>query len=188
MVRVVACDDGVVEKLGEGCTLVACILWDSGLGPLDASLSMVKVDGLEASSVVAYLVQRLAGSPEAVLLDSVTLAGFNIVSPSTVYKLTRVPVVVIYKYRPSFKRVERAVEEHLPSPQLRLRVLRLLDQARAVATGRGPLYTISWPPDYDPVPLIEELQLYGRIPEPLRAVHYIASSISRILSGQPVHC
>ncbi|MCE4605626.1 MAG: DUF99 family protein [Desulfurococcales archaeon] len=179
-----ACDDGVVAKLGGGYTLVSCVYWALGVGPLGADFAWVKVDGLDASSIIAYLASRLGrfGPVDLVMLDSVTIAGFNVASPASIHRLTGAPVVVLYKYSPSLERLASAVV-NVDMHRVRLRVLKIVGDAVELRTRRGRLYAIVWGASLDRiVSVVEELQFFGRMPEPLRLAHYLASAISSILN------
>jgi len=185
---VIACDDGMVRKVGGGYTVVACILWVDG--PVDVELNLVKVDGLEASSTIAFAVTRLmlrnGVVPKAVLLDSLTIAGFNVASPPTIAKLTGVPVIIVYKYRPSSSRFERA-SKHFADWGLRMRVLRLVDNVVEVSLRKGKLYILTWGISLeDAIRVIEGTQIHSRTPEPLRLAHRVASEVTRFMisSGQ----
>ena len=185
---VVACDDGHVRKLGTGCTIVSCILWDLEEGPITSSSRPVRVDGLDASSVIAGIIQELGPTGyrlKALLLDSITIAGFNVVSPSTIEKLAGLPTIIIYKYKPSLGRLLAPLRENFSDWELRARVIAVVDTAHEVETGRGKLYVISWGLGIGRArALIERLQFYSRVPEPLRMAHYLASSLSRLFERE----
>ncbi len=187
MVNVVACDDGVVEKLGEGYTIIACVLWSGK--PLDVDLNLAKIDGLEASSIIAYAITRLKSrnklEAEALLLDSITIAGFNIASPSTIMKLTGTPVIVTYKYKPSSSRLEDALRKHFRDWYLRMKVLKLVDNAIEVSTRKGIVYMLTWGLELkEAIHIIEQTQVHARIPEPLRIADMIASEATKHLLQQ----
>jgi len=183
LVNVVACDDGRVEKLGRGYTVVACILWSRS--PLSLELNYIRVDGLEASSTIASMVLKLSLKHdtiiEAILVDSLTIAGFNIISPPTIKKLTGIPLIAIYKYKPSSHRLEEALRKHFKDWDIRMRVLREVDKAEKIETRKGELYIYTWSIDKERArEIIENLQVHSRIPEPLRLAHKIASEIALI--------
>lgn len=184
MVSVIACDDGRVTKLGGGYTVVACLLWS--MKPIDVEVHLVKIDGLEASATIAYSIQvlllRNRVRVDALLLDSLTIAGFNVVSPATVKKLTGVPVIVAYKYKPSSRRLEEALRKHFKDWDLRLSILKIVDEAIEVNTRKGPLYVVTWGLDIDKAKdTIEETQIYARTPEPLRIADMIASEATLVI-------
>ncbi|MCS7106566.1 MAG: DUF99 family protein [Acidilobaceae archaeon] len=175
----VACDDGRVRK-GAQFTVLACLLWNAG--PQRARFSLVRIDGLEASSIVAALALQL-GRGEALLLDSLTSAGFNPISPSTVERVTGLPTVAVYTYEPSSERLRAAMEKHLLDWELRLRVLKEVDKAQRTLTARGELYVYAWGLSLgEAKSLVEGLQIHARVPEPLRLAHMLASDMSRLLS------
>ena len=186
--RVVACDDGVVRKLGwrSGFTLVSCILWDVVEGkPLDATLAPVRVDGLDASDIIAGLVEVLRAPTAPLVVDSVTIAGFNIVNPYSIMKAVGSPVVYVYKYMPSLERLLGGLEKAgLPLMGIRARVIKeVVSSVKPVKTARGVVYMAVMGMNLnEAVSLVEKLQVYSRIPEPLRLAHYTASEASLLLS------
>ncbi|MEB3789713.1 MAG: DUF99 family protein [Desulfurococcales archaeon] len=186
---VVACDDGIVNKLGEGVTIVACTLYNKNLGPVHVGFLPVKIDGLDATGQLLYLINTLNSlypdnNVEAVLFDSLTIAGFNIISPASINKHLGLPVIVLYKRKPNVDKIINAVVKYIKYPEIRLRVLRLLENTVVLDTKHGRLYSVLY--GINPkkaLPIIEYYQLHSRIPEPLRFIDYFASSVSRLLLG-----
>ena len=182
---VIACDDGIVEKLDPShATIAACLLWHENRVKGSGFLR-VRVDGLDATGQLAFIVKSLSSrmpGVTAILLDSLTIGGFNLVSPAGLSETTGLPVIVLYKRMPRTDRIIGAVMKHFPDYKLRLRVLRLLDNITVLHTRRGPLYSILWrlTPE-TALSIVESVQVWSRMPEPLRAAHYYASEISRIL-------
>lgn len=183
--RVIACDDGRVEKLGGGVTLATCISWESGLGLVDLAFLPVHVDGLDATSILSYLARVVSPSVrvDAILLDSLTFAGFNIVSPATLYRARGAPVIVVYSYKPSYERLARGLEAgSLPHLNIRRRILELVDTAERITTPLGELYVISWGAGLkEAAMIIEGSQVRDRRPAPLRLAHYISSALSQVI-------
>jgi len=181
---VIACDDGVVNKLGGGWTIISCVLWRRGEGPVRIGHLPVHIDGLDASGQVAYIASALSNGldVEGVLFDSITTAGFNLISPPQVQRAARAPVIILYKRRPRWTRILAALERHFSDAWLRLRVISLVRDVVQLSTRRGVLYAILWGlSSGKAVELIEKYQVAGRMPEPLRFVHLYASALSRVL-------
>ncbi len=182
---VIACDDGIVEKLDPfHATIAACLLWHRG-HVKGSGFLRIRVDGLDATGQLIFIAKSLISRVSAVtgiLLDSLTIGGFNLVSPAGLSEATGVPVIVLYKRMPRKDRIVNAAMKHFPDHELRLRVLRLLDKITVLHTRRGPLYSILWrlTPEAA-LRIVESAQVWSRMPEPLRAAHYYASEISRIL-------
>ncbi len=179
---IVACDDGRVEKLGQGFTIYACISFDLNLNPINMDVGLLKIDGLEASSIIAYSASLASlGKAFVLLLDSLTIAGFNVISPATIMKLSNAPTIVVYNYKPSFERLYSAFSK-LSFSDLRKKVLRIVDSAKHIETPRGELWILSWGMEESYAKrLIEKLQVHSRVPEPLRIAHSIASEASLLL-------
>ncbi|MCE4628484.1 MAG: DUF99 family protein [Desulfurococcales archaeon] len=185
MGEAIACDDGLVKKLGTGWTVAACVLWDRDRGPQRIAHLPIHVDGLDATSQLLFIVRHLAShasSLDAVFFDSVTIGGFNIVSIPSIYRGVTAPVIVVYKRRPRWDRIRRALYEHFPDYEIRLRVVSIVRSASAVHTREGILYVVAWGADMESARrLIERYQMGSRVPEPLRFAHLYASALSRLL-------
>ncbi len=183
---IVACDDGRVPKLGKdaGCTIASCIAWAKG-EVVGVAFHPLRIDGLDATPVIEYLVLASSRGAEiqAVLLDSLTIAGFNVVSPPHLVDSVGAPLLVVYKYPPSPERLAEGLRRaDLPYRSLRERVLATLAHSRRVETRRGTLYILAFGSGLeDAVGLVESLQGRDRVPVPLRLAHYISSALSELL-------
>ncbi|MCG2891724.1 MAG: DUF99 family protein [Acidilobus sp.] len=181
---VVACDDGEVRKLGGGLTTVACVAYRE-LWPFDASLGIIRVDGLDATSVLSGMISLMAKPPGAVLLDSITIGGFNVISLPGLSRLTGMPAIVVYSYEPSFERLEAPLRQHFADAELRLRALAPIRGARRVMTRRGELYLVTWGVELsEAVKVVEAYQYFTKVPEPIRVAHRLASEASRLMGLQ----
>ena len=180
--RVIACDDGVVRKLGGGATLYLCTYWSGG--PRGFAALPIHIDGLDATSQACFMLKHLSanhGRPDAILLDALTAAGFNIISPPSLSRCVGLPVIVVYKRMPRLGRIRRAVM-HLEDWTIRWRVLQVLEKTKRVDTSKGPLYILAWNTSIEEAGrLLESLQTVARMPEPLRFVNLFASTLSAIL-------
>jgi len=182
---VLACDDGRVVKLREGSTLMVCIHWERPLGLTDGLANRVRVDGLDATSIATHLTRILAlrWDPEAILLDSIATAGFNLISPSMLHEASGLPVIVVYTYKPRTERIISALRaSNLPYEEVRRRILELTRRVVRVETARGPLYILAWGISLEhALQIIEYSQVYDRVPAAIRYAHYIASALSELL-------
>ena len=186
---VIACDDGYIEKVGQGYTLVACISWlGRGPGaPGRGAMARLRVDGAGATGVVAFLALTLSlPRRPLLLLDSITVAGFDVVSPSGFKKLTEGEVVIVYTRRPRRDRLLRALRKSgaaLREAKERA-ILWMLDNLVEVDTARGKLYVASTMDPREAACVVESLQAHARKPEPLRVAHATASRASMELRGR----
>lgn len=181
--KIIACDDGEVKKLGYGKTLVSCISYKE-VWPENIKIGFVHTDGLDATSILSYLVKSLANNEKSVVLfDSITIAGFNVISLSGIQKLTGIPTIVIYNYKPSIKNLLNALRPHFKDSYIRELAINQLKEAKKIETRKGILYIVNRGVNNDEaLELINSYQFYSTIPEPLRMSHIISSHLSKIIN------
>jgi len=180
--RIIACDDGKVKKFEQKVTLSLCVSYRE-LWPEEIKVNYIHTDGLDATSVLSHLIRLLSrGERAIVLFDSLTIAGFNIISLPGIYRLTGVPSIVIYTYKPSLRRIREALRLHFKDMPIREKALSLISKTEKVKTKMGDVYIINWGVNKDSaIEIINSTQQYSRVPEPLRVSHIIASSISDLV-------
>ncbi|AFZ69798.1 hypothetical protein Calag_0002 [Caldisphaera lagunensis DSM 15908] len=181
--KIIACDDGEVKKLGYGKTLVSCISYKE-VWPENIKIGFVHTDGLDATSVLSYLIKTLANNEKSVVLfDSITIAGFNVISLPGIQKLTNLPSIVIYNYKPSIKNLLKALRPHFEDSYIRELALNQLKEIKKIETNRGVLYIVNRGVNKEEaIQLINSYQFYSTIPEPLRMSHIISSHLSKIIN------
>jgi endonuclease V-like protein UPF0215 family len=153
-------------------------------GVLSAS---VEVDGTDATARVAAMVTSTRFRPmlRAVLLNGITLGGFNVVDLDALHAGLGVPVVSIVRGEPDAAKAEAAVRKHFPDAQERLALLRR-QPARPVRNGRFTVWANWRGIETEEIPaLLAAATVRGAIPEPVRLAHIIASGIERGESRGP---
>lgn len=192
-VGAIGCDDGRIRKLSpEEWALYVCasmVRRNGLLYPSRAVIGRIRVDGLDATSILGYAIRSVASDldrAEAVFLDSLTIAGFNIVSPYALRILTGIPVIVTYTYKPSYARLARAASR-LPTYRLIEGLLRLAGEAIPLETPHGVVYVVtSGLGEEEALSILKSYQVHTRKPEPVRLAHQLASELSLIIKpGQP---
>ncbi len=139
-------------------------------------------DGWDATEVLCDLLlpSKFLAQIHLVLLDGISLAGFNIVNlPLLAEKLQR-PCVAVMRKQPNMQAVEYAIRR-LPNPEQRL----------ALIYRAGLIYTA--PPFYFQVcrgnpeviaKALKRLTDCGNVPEALRVAHLITSAVVKGESGR----
>ncbi len=185
--RVLALDDGFFPleyKGGRGRTVLAGIVYDEA--PVYAVLRLILVDGRDATEKAVDMCRELSSrdlGPSHVLADGVTYAGFNYLDLHEVSEACGAPVTAVFKYRPDAAAIERALRSHFPDHEERWRVIgpQVL-AAYPLDTRRGRIYVYSTLRDRDALKrMIESLQAYSPIPEPLRVADMTASAVARAM-------
>jgi endonuclease V-like protein UPF0215 family len=147
-------------------------------GRLDGVLyGRVRRDGANSTRVMHDLVRGCRFFPQlqAVLLQGIAVAGFNVVDIHRLNQGLGLPVIVVSRQRPDLDAVRRALLERVPGGRSKWRLIERAGRPEPVAgvwvqqTGMQIEQTAE---------LVARLALNGRIPEPLRTAHLIASALS----------
>jgi endonuclease V-like protein UPF0215 family len=181
--KIIACDDGEVKKLGYGKTVISCISYRE-VWPENIKIGIIHTDGLDATSIISYLIKILSnGKKSIVLFDSITIAGFNVISLPGIEKLTGFPSIVIYSYKPSVKNLLDALRPHFKDSEIRELAINQIKSYKKIESKKGILYIVNWGVNTeDAIEIINSYQFYSRIPEPLRISHIISSQVSKIIN------
>lgn len=138
----------------------------------------VRRDGANATRNIARLIERsrFASSLQAVLLQGVTFAGFNVVDLALLSERLGMPIVAVCRRKPDLAKIKRALLYSVPGGKRKWRLIERLGQPRK----HGPVYVqhagIPWD---DAIALVERFAFNSHLPEPLRTAHLIAGAVAR---------
>jgi hypothetical protein len=148
-------------------------------------VAAVEKDGADATAVLAATIagSRFHEHIHLVLLQGVTLAGFNVVDARALSEQVARPVLVVARRGPDLDAVRRALEARLPGGAAKWRMIERLgpmEPCAGVYVQRVGLTAAQ------AAAVVERLAIHGRIPEPLRVAHLIAGALARGASrGRP---
>lgn len=179
--RVIAVDDGPFARQDRTAPVVAAVVRLPGRLEL-AARTWVTVDGTDSTARIAGLLERLRGlsGVHAVLVDGVTVGGFNLVDLTALSRATGRAVIAVTRRPPDFPAIRRALLRYFPEDFPRrwalARAHRLFrvptpgESLRAAAVGCRSA---------DAIALLERSRLDGYWPEPLRLAHLLARLVGR---------
>jgi endonuclease V-like protein UPF0215 family len=159
---------GDVPILGAVCTS----------GRLDGVLrSKVRRDGVDSARRIAAM---LLGSPfaesvQAVVLQGIALAGFNVVDLAALHALIDRPIVVVARRPPNLAKIRSALMA-LPGGA---RKWALIDRAGPMEPSAGVWIQRAGCSPAEAAVLLERSRVHGALPEPLRLAHLIAGAVGR---------
>jgi len=178
--RILGVDDGPFEKFGpKRKVLVVCTVY-RGKSSIDGLLSFyVRQDGFDATRKLIRAVNSSKHKAQlsVIMIDGVALGGFNIVDLELVYKETKLPVIAVIRRRPDLNSIKKALN-NLSRPKKRWSLIEKLPPVSETELKEGKIYFqhIGLSRE-DAVKIIKLSTLRGRIPEPVRVAHLIASGI-----------
>lgn len=137
----------------------------------------VRRDGANATARIAALVSEssFAQHLQAVLLQGIAVAGFNVVDVHRLAELVSRPVLVVARRRPDLEAIRRALGRTGPGWE---RKWRLIERAGAMEPVRGVWVQRVGLDRHSAEQLLAATTLHGKLPEPLRLAHLIAGGVT----------
>ena len=170
---IVGVDDGpFARRRGSPCP-IALVYHDGGLRPTRLDVVVAEVDG---GGVAGVLADRVRGA-SLVVVDSVTICGFNYVDGLALHRETGATVVHVFLYPLDLGAIRRALEKAgLLDERFEVVKRAWLAAKRAECRLGGFWYTV-WGGGFNPC----RLQVYSRVPLPLQNAHRLGRLASSML-------
>ncbi|MCW4018702.1 MAG: DUF99 family protein [Candidatus Bathyarchaeota archaeon] len=181
-IRVLGVDDGKFVPHSKSLVPVVGVVFRGGSWLEGVMSTLVAVDGLDANRKI---VDMITGSPyykqlRVVMLNGITLGGFNMVDIKALNAQTNLPVIVVTNRKPNLTQVHAALQ-NLPNSQTRWTAVLNAGEIFPVATrsGKQPVYVeIAGISKEKAEEILRLTSTRSKIPEPLRVAHLVASGIS----------
>lgn len=174
--HVVGFDDAPFSRNHRGDVLVVGAVFAGQR--LDGVLSgKVRRDGRNATDVLARIVtsSRFMNHLQAVLIQGVAFAGFNVVDLHELHQRLALPVLAVARKAPDMAAIRRALFTRVPGGRRKWSIIERLGPMEPAAG----LYVQRAGIDLDPASrLLERFAINGRLPEPLRCAHLIAGGVT----------
>jgi len=180
-IRVLGIDDGVFTPHSKELVDVVGVVFRGGLW-LDGFMhTQVQVDGMDATE---KLTQMITESPHyqqlrVVMLNGVTLAGFNVVDIVKLHKKTGLPIIAVTRDSPDFEDIRTALH-NLPQMEARWKAIEKAGKIHKVCTrdGEAPICAHAVGISEKMADrIVKNASTRSNIPEPLRVAHIIASGL-----------
>ncbi len=174
--HVIGFDDAPFARTHRGDVLVIGAVF-AGLR-LEAVLSgKVRRDGANATRVLIELVSgsRFAAHVQAIMLQGIAFAGFNVVDMPALHAALRVPVLAVARRPPDFTAIRRALLGRVRGGRRKWSLIERLGPMEPAAGVYVQRVGITHERAAD---LIERLAVHSALPEPLRTAHLIAGGVT----------
>lgn len=137
-------------------------------------------DGMDATDKLVEMVTQSKhyGQIRVVMLNGVTMGGFNVVDMEALSEKTGTPAISIMRRLPDMKSIKSALN-NLSEPGRRYDLILKAGKAVEVPTKRGePVYMqYKGIDEASAVEIVRTSSTHSRIPEPVRVAHLIATGI-----------
>lgn len=137
----------------------------------------VRRDGANSTRVLVELVRRsrFHAHVQAILLQGIAFAGFNVVDIHALNAALGVPVLVVARRRPDLAAIRRALLTRVPGGA---RKWRLIERAGPMEPLAGVFVQRAGLSVERAAELVRRLAANGKLPEPLRTAHLIAGGVT----------
>lgn len=182
--HVVGFDDAPFDRARRGdVTVIGAVF--AGLRLEGVLSGRVRRDGANSTRVLIELVEtsRFRDHLQAVLLQGITLGGFNVVDIGGLADALGLPVLVVARHPPDLARIRSALLQRVPGGR---RKWSLIERAGPMEPLAGiQVQRVGLDAD-SALDLIRRLAVHSDVPEPLRTAHIIAAGIGDTPSRQRV--
>lgn len=174
--HVLAFDDAPFDREHRGDVPIIGVAY-AGLRLEGVLSAAVRRDGANATGVLARVVSgsRFAAHTDAILLQGIALAGFNVVDIHALHARLGRAVLVVARRRPDLRAIESALRTHVRGG---LRKWRLIEQAGPMEPCGSVFVQRAGLTLAEAEGLVRRLSVNGSIPEPLRVAHLIAGGVA----------
>ncbi|MBN2566999.1 DUF99 family protein [Candidatus Woesearchaeota archaeon] len=174
--RVLGIDDAPFDRSRKGARVRLVGVVVRGADYLDGILSTsVTVDGRNATARIATMVNgsKWKRQLQAIFLDGIAVAGFNVIDIRRLHAETGIPVVVVMRRQPDIAAIRRALERSgMPE---RMRVIGRAPQPEKV----GDIYVQAIGTEREEMRRVLRICCaHAKVPEALRLAHIIASGVT----------
>jgi endonuclease V-like protein UPF0215 family len=182
-IRILGIDDGPFTPHSNELVDVIGVVFRGGQW-LDGFMhTKVQVDGMDATEKLVMMVNNSPHSKQlrVIMLNGVTLAGFNVVDIGELCKKVHLPVVAITREKPNFDDIKRALQNLNESKQRWKSILKA-GKIIQVCTheGQEPIYAhITGMSEETAKRILKRTSTRSNIPEALRVAHIIASGLKQ---------
>ena len=179
-IRLIGIDDSPFDFSEKHSDIIGVVM--RGGGYIECVLkNTVEIDGDDATKTCISLINgtRHKIQLRAILLDGISLGGFNVVDIEKLYNSTNIPVITITRDNPDFEKIESALKKNFKGWKRRLALIKK-GTLHKVKTSHNPIFvkcvgiTLA-----EAKEIIKISTIRGAIPEPIRVAHLIASGITR---------
>lgn len=135
-------------------------------------------DGRDATPKIISMVNSTRHKDQlgVIMLDGITFGGFNVVNIQKIYKATKVPVIVVMRKFPNFKKIKNALKR-FDDWEARWNDVLDAGEIYEIRNDENIYIQISGIDLVDAEKIVKRSTTRSAIPEPLRVSHIIAAGV-----------
>jgi endonuclease V-like protein UPF0215 family len=174
-IRVLGIDDAPFDKFKRGTVLVVGTMYRGGQW-IDGVLSTkITIDGSNSTSKLIRMVNKSKFKPQlqCIILDGIAFGGFNVVDIQKLNKKTKIPVLVVIRRMPDFKKIKAALKKLKKSSKYKL----IVKAGQVHKVGKVYIQIAGLTLEHAKQ-ILKITCTHSLLPEPIRVAHLIAAGIT----------
>ena len=178
-IRILGIDDAPFNKFRDKKCMIVGTVYRGG-NYMDALLStQVRVDGSDSTKKIVDMANKTSHKDQlsCIMTDGIAVAGFNVININEIAKKTGMPVIVVTRNKPNFRKISDALEKIKQKNKIKL----IRDAGKVYKIkikGKKVYFQFSKNINEKEVRKIIRISATNSlIPEPIRIAHIIASGI-----------
>lgn len=174
-IRVIGIDDSPFAKFQDKESFIIGAVFRGG-SFIDGILSArVYVDGNDSTDKISEMINssKFRTQLQAILLDGIAVAGFNIVDIEQLWQKTKIPVIVIMRSYPELDNLKSALEKTGHSQKIKS-----LENAGPIHKAGNLFIQKKGLHLKEAEEIIKITSTHSLIPEPIRVAHLIAGGVA----------
>jgi len=182
-IRVLGIDDGVFLPRTEGTVDVVGVVYRGGYWLDGVMRTEVEIDGMDATEKIASMIKSSPHYKQlrVVVLNGVTLAGFNVVDIQKLSKEVDLPIITVTKDKPNLTEIKAALK-NLPEYEERWQAMKNAGEIAQIFTRNDEeaVYVqVAGISKSDAEKILKKTSTRSNVPEALRVAHILASGLAR---------
>lgn len=183
-IRVLGIDDGVFVPHTKGVVDVIGVVFRGGYWLDGVMRTQAEIDGMDVTEKIASMITESPHYDQlrVIMLNGVTMAGFNVVDIEELYSKVKLPVIAVTRDKPDFNNIKKALQ-NLPQSEKRWKTIEKAGKIIKVRTrsGEEPIYAhVAGISEEDAKRILKSTSTRSNIPEALRVAHLVASGLGQL--------
>lgn len=183
-IRVLGIDDGVFIPHTKGVVDVIGVVFRGGYWLDGVMRTQVEIDGMDVTEKIASMIVESPHYDQlrVIMLNGVTMAGFNVVDIEELYEKVKLPVIAVTRDKPNFGDIKKALQ-NLPQSEKRWKAIEKAGKIIKVRTrsGEEPIYAhVVGISEEDAKRILKSTSTRSNVPEALRVAHLVASGLGQL--------
>lgn len=179
-IRAIGIDDAPFEFSDEKVLVIGTVVRAPNY--MEGVLSTeICIDGSEGTEKLTNMINssKFRDQAKVIFLDGAALGGFNLIDIEILNRKTGIPCISVSRKEPDFSEIKRALKKHFDSWEEKYVQIKK-GEIHEVETEDNPIYIQKEGVDLTTVKrLLNLFTLRGRLPEPIRMSHIIASGATQ---------